>query len=151
VVRQKARPAGQIRGISYCPKENSQGSSLKTFGIKLVDFDTVDTPVGEKCIYCEEVIESDDRGFVMSLLAEDTTSPSNFMKDTTCVYHYECNLRLIIGSLGHQKEECSCFGGIGTGDSEGMSKREAARQAYKRYMLYGFKHSPGTDGPDEHK
>jgi len=49
---------------------------------------------------------------------------------TTRWLHYECQLRGIVGSVGHQRGLCSCRGGPGTmDDPPGVSKREAARAA----------------------
>lgn len=42
--------------------------------------------------------------------------------------HLECALRMVVGSVGHQLRECSCFGGT-RDDPEGMTRREAARAA----------------------
>ncbi len=45
------------------------------------------------------------------------------------VFHRECALRMILGSVGHQRKTCCCFGGTGDGDPEGVSVRGAARAA----------------------
>lgn len=42
--------------------------------------------------------------------------------------HYECSLRSIIGSLGHQRGLCSCYGGTEE-DPPGMTRRQAAAAA----------------------
>lgn len=47
--------------------------------------------------------------------------------------HRDCLLRSIVGSVGHQRRECSCFGGKGNGDPEGVSKRECARMAREEF------------------
>lgn len=39
--------------------------------------------------------------------------------------HYECGLRGAIGSLGHQRKLCSCYGGTEE-DPPGMTRRQAA-------------------------
>lgn len=49
-------------------------------------------------------------------------------------WHRECAMRSIVGSVGHQKRECSCYGGVGDGDPPGLSAREAARAAYEYYL-----------------
>jgi len=43
-------------------------------------------------------------------------------------YHPECMARSVIGSVGHQRRTCPCYGGTES-DPEGMTKREAARAA----------------------
>lgn len=42
--------------------------------------------------------------------------------------HHECSLRSVIGSVGHQKRLCSCYGGDQE-DPPGLTRREAARAA----------------------
>ncbi len=47
---------------------------------------------------------------------------------TEAGYHYECFARGIIGSVGHLKKQCSCYGGT-MDDPPEMTKREAAQAA----------------------
>lgn len=47
--------------------------------------------------------------------------------------HRDCLLRSIIGSVGHQRRLCSCYGGTGNGDPEGVSKRECSRLAREEF------------------
>lgn len=42
--------------------------------------------------------------------------------------HRECAIRAVIGSVGHQRGKCSCFGGTEE-DPPGMTRREAALAA----------------------
>ena len=42
--------------------------------------------------------------------------------------HEECAIRSVIGSVGHQRKQCSCYGGTEE-DPPGMTKRQAARVA----------------------
>lgn len=42
--------------------------------------------------------------------------------------HYECGLRSMLGSVGHQQRRCSCYGGAEE-DPPGLSRREGARAA----------------------
>jgi hypothetical protein len=46
--------------------------------------------------------------------------------------HYECGMRLVIGSVGHQKKQCVCYGREDE-DPPGMTKREAARAALRLF------------------
>lgn len=48
--------------------------------------------------------------------------------------HYECGMRLVVGSVGHQNKTCFCFGGQDE-DPPGMTKREAAREATRLFEL----------------
>lgn len=42
--------------------------------------------------------------------------------------HFECGVRAIAGSVGHQQGRCSCFGGTEE-DPPGMTRRQAAQAA----------------------
>lgn len=42
--------------------------------------------------------------------------------------HFECGLRSALGSIGHQKKACSCYGGQQE-DPPGMTRRQAAAAA----------------------
>jgi hypothetical protein len=48
--------------------------------------------------------------------------------------HYECGLRSIIGSVGHQKKCCSCYGG-NEEDPPGLTRRQAATAAALYFHL----------------
>jgi hypothetical protein len=53
---------------------------------------------------------------------------SAFANSIGQVTHYECSLRSVIGSVGHQQKLCSCYGGDQE-DPPGMTRREAAKAA----------------------
>jgi hypothetical protein len=61
------------------------------------------------CAWCDEPIAPDDR------LAPNCQAPT----------HYECGLRAAVGSLGHQRKLCSCYGGT-YDDPPGATRRQAA-------------------------
>lgn len=75
----------------------------------------VPTPVGKVCRICDEAIAQGDMGTI--------DADGN-------VEHYECLMRLIIGSVGHLKRRCSCYGGDEE-DPPGMTKRQAAQAAVR--------------------
>jgi hypothetical protein len=50
--------------------------------------------------------------------------------------HMECFIRSVVGSVGHQMQQCHCYGGT-VDDPPNMSKREAARAAYRLSELMG--------------
>lgn len=81
------------------------------------------TPV---CLYCDEAI-----------LEGEPFDTVNGGADTL---HAECLLRMVIGSVGHQRERCPCFGGV-EGDPVGLSRREAARAAA---MVFHALNPPAT-------
>lgn len=87
----------------------------------LEDLQQVPTPVGQRCMHCEEPIAGDDDGLLMPALHADRTA-------TVEALHRECDLRMVIGSVGHQLKRCSCFGGT-MDEPPGMSRRDAARAA----------------------
>jgi ribosomal protein L37E len=88
----------------------------KFFGpahLKFQGEESIATPVGAVCILCDERIAEGDMG---SVYAGGT------------VAHYECTLRSIAGSVGHQLGRCSCYGGTEE-DPPGLTHRLAAKAA----------------------
>jgi hypothetical protein len=77
----------------------------------------IPVPVGRICIPCEEPIGPDDMGTI------------NFADQ---VNHHECLMRSVIGSVGHLRGICSCYGGTEE-DPPGMTRREAAKAALALY------------------
>lgn len=91
---------------------------MKKFGIS---FGNEDTPINEICAFCEEKFIENDQGVSIPCLSENNESMFSH-------YHKNCFLRTIVGSVGHQRKECSCFGGEFE-DPLDISLREAANQA----------------------
>lgn len=87
--------------------------------------DWVEIPVGKVCMWCDEEIGPDDRG---QMIWHVSATEGQYMP-----HHQECLLREIVGSVGHQNGDCSCCGGDGTGDPEGLTPREAAKAAVKLF------------------
>lgn len=77
------------------------------------------TPVGEKCMHCEEPFKRGDDGF----------------SEASGYVHRACRIRLVLGSVGHQMGRCSCYVKDGTSfeDPPGMTRREAAEAALTLY------------------
>jgi hypothetical protein len=87
------------------------------------DYETrIDTPVGKVCFRCDEPITEGDIGTV---------------NNSDQVEHYECLMRAIVGSVGHQNGLCSCFGGTEE-DPPGLTRRQAAIAAAR---LWDEQHS----------
>lgn len=84
---------------------------------RLLGVEVGDGPV---CHWCEEPI----RG------AELATASCNAADQWN---HYECGLRSIAGSVGHQRKRCSCYGGTEE-DPPGAGRREAARAAAAYFL-----------------
>jgi len=97
---------------------------MKWFGIALVDPEEgrMPTPVGQLCGFCQEPIQAGDRG---------CTIPDFFGGENP--FHFECHMRLVIGSLAHQQGRCSCYGGEAH-DPPGMTLRQAARAAFEYWL-----------------
>lgn len=88
----------------------------------------VDAPVGKPCLHCQEPIAEGDTGTI------------NFAGQ---IMHYECDLRGVIGSVGHLMGKCSCYGGTEE-DPPGMTARQAAQAACalweRQQFLQPFNH-----------
>jgi len=104
---------------------------MKRFGpIKAPpEIDEVDTPAGAICLWCEEPIAVGDSGYLIPYIDASGT--------TERAHHWECHIRSISGSVGHQRGTCSCHGGT-EGDPPGVSKREAAKAAAHEFLLSSF-------------
>jgi hypothetical protein len=55
------------------------------------------------CPNCNEPVTAEERG-------------SDRIPAHLRIYHYECTIRMVMGSVAHQRRECSCFGGVGEDD-----------------------------------
>lgn len=66
------------------------------------------------CPHCFEIVQDQE--------------PFRWADQQSVKLHLECILRLTFGSVGHQLQLCTCFGGV-LGDPPAMSPREAARSA----------------------
>ncbi len=87
-------------------------------GVAYQECPQTETPVGSACRYCDEAVQSGDDGWV-------------YIDGT--IMHQECHLRGIIGSVAHQEKRCSCFGGKGSDEEDGMTRREGARAAMRHF------------------
>lgn len=99
---------------------------MKWFGIAVTEpeEEQISTPVGVPCGFCLEPIDARDRGCAVPN-AEGGETP----------YHFECHIRLAIGSIAHQKRRCSCYGGT-EHDPPGMTLRQAAKEAFAHWVAY---------------
>jgi hypothetical protein len=73
------------------------------------------------CPHCREPLPPEGARLFPSLLPESMRA-----------YHHECLIRLVAGSVAHQRGECSCFGGAGE-DNPALSERENARLALAEF------------------
>ena len=74
------------------------------------------------CLHCKEVIAPGEKSV-----------PVNNGKEAM---HVECIFRSVAGSVTHVRRECAAFGGRKDchASEEGLTKREAARAAYREYV-----------------
>jgi hypothetical protein len=68
------------------------------------------------CVHCEEPVLPGDT-FDIGMLP-------NLQN-----IHRECAVRMIAGSVAHQRRECFCYGGIGE-DDPALTRRQSAKLAY---------------------
>lgn len=95
---------------------------MKQFNRRWLDGDipVVASPTSQSCSWCGENICEYDMGVIMPLVRVDGTFE--------IAIHAECHIRQVVGSVAHQRGECSCYGGVGE-DSPELSRRAAARAA----------------------
>lgn len=79
--------------------------------------------MGESCQWCDEQILPGDQGLLIPYLGETVVMQP---------WHVECFLRQGVGSVGHQREECSCHGGD-LEDPPHMTKRQAVLAAVQEF------------------
>lgn len=83
----------------------------------------VETPVGQPCGWCDELIAAGDRGVTIPHLADVWTERP---------FHFECQMRMVVGGFNHQQGTCTCCGGTDAPDPPRLTRREAARLACAR-------------------
>lgn len=89
------------------------------------DCPRIDTPVGVPCARCDEPIAADDDGVTIPHVGDATVELRP--------YHYECQLRSVIGGLNHLRGRCICCGGSEPPDPPWLTRREAARAAVREW------------------
>lgn len=103
------------------------------------NYECTATPAGHPCSWCEEEIVEGDQGFVIpygqAITFNEEEQVFDKMVPTFRPVHLDCFLREVIGSVGHQTKQCSCFGGS-LEDPLGMSKREAAKAAVELFNQF---------------
>jgi hypothetical protein len=82
------------------------------------DCPQTETPAGRGCVYCNELVVMGDDGWILV---------------DGSVLHRECHFRSMAGSVAHQQKRCSCFGGIGSDEEDGMTRRQGAEAALAYY------------------
>ncbi len=100
---------------------------MRCFGFQLPDLERVPTPIGEPCTWCGEPIAAHDTGVLIRHVSASGTQEKP--------RHEECNARIVLGSVGHQKGLCSCYGGSQE-DDPSLSMRENAHAALAYYSQH---------------
>jgi hypothetical protein len=82
------------------------------------------------CIWCDEPIEQHRPAGDVVETAVVTREGENTVARVAYL-HAECNIRQLVGSVGHQRKQCSCYLGerAQMDDPPGVTRREAARAA----------------------
>jgi hypothetical protein len=75
--------------------------------------------LGLLCLRCGEPFAPHEYGIMTQCIEADGALAS-------AARHRECEMRAIIGSVGHLLRKCSCYGG-NEEDPPGLSERDAAR------------------------
>jgi hypothetical protein len=97
-------------------------------------------PAGLYCCWCGELIQVTDSGVVMLKGAEIAT-PTQVVPATEMPYHEACYVRATVGSVGHQRRLCSCFGGH-LEDPPGLTIRQASEAALEEtYRQSAHRHA----------
>jgi hypothetical protein len=89
------------------------------------DTPQTETPVGTACRYCDEKIVMGDDGWILM---------------DGSVFHRECHMRSIIGSVAHQQQRCSCFGGLDRDHEDGLTRRQSAIAAQEYFETNGLRY-----------
>lgn len=73
-----------------------------------------------KCDFCGEEVEPEEAERVIACLKNGSA-------------HSDCLMRSVVGSVGHQNKQCSCFGLVDVSEPEGLSRRQCARNAAEEF------------------
>lgn len=83
---------------------------------------TARTPIGEECAWCREPIHRGENGVDL--------------ENGNCE-HIECYIVSIVGSVAHQERRCACYDGFAECEDSQMSRRDAAKAAFKNWQQWG--------------
>lgn len=88
----------------------------------------IDIPIGARCAWCEEPFTASDAGFALPFAGKSC--------DQSLLYYHEvCQMRQVVGSVAHQRRQCSCYvPGSTCLDPAGMTRRESAEAAAVEYF-----------------
>lgn len=103
---------------------------MKRFGLPwgapiCEDLEVAETPVGEKCQWCDEPILPTDSGVLILLISKE----GGGLKP----WHWECHTRSVVGGINHLNGNCFCCGGNQPPDPPEISRRESAKRAVEGF------------------
>lgn len=87
------------------------------------------TPVGERCIGCDEEFVEGDQGTAIPSMESDGVARVRHQ-------HRECGLRAVMGPLAHLEKRCPCYGGT-SNDTPGLTRRQEAQAVWDHWMAHG--------------
>lgn len=93
------------------------------FSHACIDTPHIPTPIGA-CTWCEEPFLESDSGYAIPQVSGPHV--------TETYYHPDCWQRQLVGSVGHIRKRCSCYGGTEE-DPPNMTRREAASAACRAF------------------
>jgi hypothetical protein len=87
-------------------------------------------PAPDLCPHCDEPFTPEELAFARSIphVGEAFAALRR--------YHLECSLRQVIGGLNHLQARCTCCGGTEPPDPPELSKREAAKAAFRYWRQH---------------
>lgn len=88
------------------------------------------TPVGQKCLLCEEEVLDGESGVIIMAMGPVGVGPAP--------QHIECFLRSILGSVAHLEGRCICSGGT-VEDMDDRPYRVQARETMDRLTQEGMR------------
>lgn len=100
----------------------------------------VGTPVGVPCMLCVEPLELGARGFVQDCVRLDRIGEMVVTREPV---HRECQLRAVVGSLGHLLRVCHCYGGP-MEDPPSLTAHQAALAVWDYYWALGAMEREGS-------
>jgi hypothetical protein len=94
---------------------------------------------GTDCLYCREPILDGDCGIRLAYtVAYAQPADGDWTDSQPAAAHFACQMRQTVGSVSHQRRECSCFvPGSGEHDDPALTARENALAATAMFLEGG--------------
>lgn len=82
------------------------------------------TPVGEKCVWCDEAIVVGDRGSSMTVVRMDPDNPLRAIPSLGWT-HIECSMRATMGNTTHMSGHCRHIGDCNDQEADKSYRQQA--------------------------